>query len=76
MKQIITVTGMHCSHCAAAVEQSLCALPGVKKARADHELNRAVITVADEVPAEEIRKAVESAGFQCGDIALKKGLLG
>ena len=76
MKQIITVTGMHCAHCAAAVEQSLCALPDVKKARADHEQNRAVITVANEVPAQTIRQAVESAGFQCGDITLKKGLLG
>ena len=68
MKQIITVTGMHCAHCAAAVEQSLCALPDVKKAK--------VITVEKEVPADAIRKAVESAGFECGDIALKKGLLG
>ncbi len=76
MKQIINVTGMHCAHCAAAVEQSLCALPDVKKAKADHEQNRAVITVEKEVPADAIRKAVESAGFECGAITLKKGLLG
>lgn len=76
MKQIITVTGMHCGHCAAAVEQSLCKLPDVKKAKADHEQNRAVITVEKEVPADLIRQAVESAGFQCGDVTLKKGLLG
>ena len=76
MKQIITVTGMHCAHCAAAVEQSLCALSDVKKAKADHEQNRAVITVENEVPADAIRKAVEDAGFECGDITLKKGLFG
>ena len=76
MKQIITVTGMHCAHCAAAVEQALCALPDVKKAKADHTQNSAVITVSAEVPADAIRQAVEGAGFECGDITLKKGLLG
>ena len=74
MKQIIEVTGMHCGHCAAAVSQALAALPNVKKAKADHEQNRAVITVSAEVPADEIKKAVEAAGFTCGAIETKKGL--
>ena len=74
MKQIIEVTGMHCGHCAAAVEQALAALPGVKKAKADHEQNRAVISAAAEVPADAIRAAVEAAGFTCGAIEVKKGL--
>lgn len=74
MKQIIEVTGMHCSHCAAAVEQALGALPHVKKARADHAQNRAVISVSAEVPADAIRAAVEGAGFTCGAIEAKKGL--
>jgi heavy metal translocating P-type ATPase len=74
MKQIIEVTGMHCGHCAAAVEEALAALPGVKKAKADHEQNRAVISVAAAVPADAIKAAVEGAGFTCGAIETKKGL--
>ena len=61
-------------HCAAAVEKALAALPGVKKAKADHEQNRAVISTAAEVPAEAIKAAVEGAGFTCGKIEAKKGL--
>ena len=76
MKQIIAVTGMHCSHCAAAVEQALAALPNVKKAKADHEQNRAVITVSAPVPADAIQKAVADAGFTCGEIETKTGLFG
>ncbi len=74
MKQIIEVTGMHCGHCAAAVSQALAAIPNVKKAKADHEQNRAVITVSAEVPADVIAEAVEKAGFTCGKIETKKGL--
>ena len=64
MKKSIEVTGMHCGHCAAAVENALLSLAGVKKAKANHEANEAV------------RAAVESAGFTCGKITEKKGLFG
>lgn len=76
MKKSIEVTGMHCGHCAAAVEQALMELNGVKKAKADHEANKAVITLSEDVADAAIRAAVESAGFTCGAITEKKGLLG
>ena len=76
MKQILTVTGMHCGHCAAAVETALAALPDVKKAKADYEQNRAVITVTKEVPTDALRKAVADAGFTFEGVEVKKGLLG
>ena len=76
MKKIIEVNGMHCGHCAAAVEQALQKLAGVKKARADHEANRAVLTLSGDVADEAIRAAVEGAGFSCGAITVKKGLFG
>lgn len=76
MKKSIEVTGMHCGHCAAAVENALQNLDGVKKAKADHEANEAVITLSGEVADEDIRAAVESAGFTCGKITEKKGLFG
>ncbi len=76
MKKIIEVTGMHCEHCAAAVEKALGALDGVKKAKADHTANNAVITLSGDVADAAIKTAVESAGFTCGAITEKKGLFG
>ena len=76
MKKIIEVNGMHCAHCAASVEQALQKLDGVKKAKADHEANRAVVTFSGDVADEAIREAVEGAGFSCGAITAKKGLFG
>ena len=76
MKKKIEVNGMHCGHCAAAVEKALMGLAGVKKAKADHEANEAVITLSGDVADEAIRAAVEGAGFTCGKITEKKGLFG
>ncbi|MBR3552620.1 MAG: heavy metal translocating P-type ATPase [Clostridia bacterium] len=76
MKKIIEVNGMHCGHCAAAVEKELCKLDGVKKAKADHEANRAVVTLGGDVTDDAIKAAVERAGFECGAIETKKGLFG
>ena len=76
MKKIIEVNGMHCGHCAAAVEEALGKLDGVKKAKADHEANRAVVTLTADVADDTIKAAVEGAGFQCGAIEAKKGLFG
>lgn len=76
MKKSIEVTGMHCGHCAASVEAALMNLAGVKKAKANHETNEAVITLSGDVADEAIRAAVEGAGFTCGKIAEKKGLFG
>ena len=74
MKKSIEVTGMHCGHCAAAVENALTSIAGVKKAKANHETNEAVVTLSGDVADEAIRAAVESAGFTCGKITEKKGL--
>ena len=76
MKKSIEVTGMHCGHCAAAVENALASIAGVKKAKANHETNEAVVTLSGDVADEAIRAAVESAGFACGKITEKKGLFG
>ena len=76
MKKSIEVTGMHCGHCAAAVENALLNLVGVKKAKANHETGEAVVTFSGDVADEAIRAAVEGAGFICGTITEKKGLFG
>ena len=58
------VEGMSCAHCKAAVEHELNGLSGVERSSAD--LERGTVEVAydeDRVSTEEIRGAVEEAGY-------------
>ena len=59
---VYTVEGMHCSHCKAAVEQAVRILKGVTSAEANPSAK--TLTVTGSASAEEIRKAVESVGFE------------
>ena len=59
-----TVEGMSCGHCKAAVEEELNRLSGVERSNADFE--RGTVEVAydeDSVTTEDIRRAVEEAGY-------------
>ena len=59
---VYAVEGMHCNHCKAAVEQSVGKLKGVETCEATPAANMLVVTgTASE---NEIRKAVEQAGFE------------
>ena len=66
MKKIIEVTGMHCQHCAKAVEDEIKKIDGVGKVKADPEKNSATVTM----------KGVEEAGFTPGVITIKEGFFG
>lgn len=74
MKKIIEIEGMHCSHCAKAVEDELLAVSGVKKAKADAEKKTAVVALSQDVSDEALFKAVEKAGFKPIRAEVKKGL--
>ncbi|MDO4380677.1 MAG: heavy metal translocating P-type ATPase [Clostridia bacterium] len=74
MKKIIEIEGMHCAHCAKAVEDELLAVNGVKKAKADAEKKNAVVSLAEDVSDDELFKAVEKAGFKPIKAEVKKGL--
>ncbi len=76
MKKIIAVTGMHCGHCAKAVETALAAIDGVSKAKADHEKGTATVTVKSDVDDKLLIEAVEKAGFTPGEITIKEGIFG
>lgn len=76
MKKIIEVTGMHCQHCAKAVEDEIRKLSGVSKVKADPEKNTATVSMKVEVSDEFLIKAVEEAGFTPGVITIKEGLFG
>jgi len=60
----LKVSGMSCQHCKKAVEGSLLALPGIKRAEVD--LNQGTVTVEyDEarVGLDDMKKSIEDAGY-------------
>lgn len=74
VKKVIEIEGMHCSHCAKAVEKELLFVDGVKKARANAERKTAVVSVSEKVSDEALFSAVEKAGFKPLSVSVKKGL--
>ena len=58
----LMIDGMMCQHCVAHVTQALSAIEGVTPA-VDLEKKTAVCTIAGDVPAEQLKQAVEQAGY-------------
>lgn len=64
MKTIeIKVSGMMCHHCEAHVNKAIEKIPGVKESSADHEKNLVVITAERDIGEDELKQAVEEAGY-------------
>ncbi len=64
----LSITGMACAGCVAAVEKALREVPGVREAAVNFVEHTA--TIAGEVPADVLTKAVVAAGYgaaRCGD---------
>jgi len=59
----LRVTGMSCSHCEMRVAKALEAVPGVKDAQADHNQQKAVMTVEGDVAMDDLVAAVDTAGY-------------
>ena len=76
MKKIISVTGMHCNHCAKAVQDALAAIDGVTKAKADHEKGTATVSMKSDVDDKLLIEAINQKGFEAGEITIKEGLFG
>lgn len=62
MQKTISIEGMHCQHCVAAVTSALEELKGVSKVAVSLEHNNAVIE-ADGVSDAAIKEAIEDIGF-------------
>lgn len=62
-----SVEGMTCGHCRMAVIEEISAVEGVESVEVDLESGRA--DVRGEVSAEQIRAAVEEAGYRLGEEA-------
>lgn len=71
MKKIITIDGMSCGHCQAAVEKSLNELEGVT-AKVNLKKKQAVVVLTAEVSDEALKSAVREAGFDALTVAEKK----
>ena len=74
MKKVMKVEGMSCNHCKMSVEKALSALEGVKSAQVDLQKKTATVVLAQDVADEVLKKAVADAGFEPGEITVKKGL--
>ena len=68
MKKTITIEGMMCTHCEAAVKKALEALDGVETAEVSHENGTAVVTSADTVTDDALKKAVEDKEYKVIEI--------
>lgn len=64
MIQTISVTGMTCQNCVRHVTQALSALPGVRSADVDLASGTARLQTEREVPAAELRSALDEAGYE------------
>lgn len=62
MEKTISISGMNCNHCKAAVEGALSELAGVSSVSVDLEGGKAVIA-CDNVADDAIRAAIDDAGF-------------
>lgn len=62
MTKTISIEGMHCQHCVAAVNEALQAVPGVTSVAVSLENNNAVVEGANLDDA-ALKAAVEDTGF-------------
>lgn len=68
-KQVLTVEGMMCQHCAAHVEETVGKLPGVKGVKVDLAKKTATVKVDNEIAKEDYAKAIEDAGYKLVEVA-------
>ncbi|MEX0769727.1 MAG: copper ion binding protein, partial [Balneolaceae bacterium] len=63
-KKTLDIEGMHCASCVSTVEKSLNKVKGVEEASVNLATESATVSYdADEVSDDDLRKAVEAAGY-------------
>jgi copper chaperone len=63
-ERTLTVSGMSCGGCEQNVEDALAALDGVSGVEADHEGDAVELVTEGGVADDDIRAAVEDAGYE------------
>jgi copper chaperone CopZ len=73
MTTTASISGMTCAHCVRAVFTSLAGVEGIE--RADVSIGRAVIEHDGTVTTEQIRDAIQLAGYEPEDITTDRRTL-
>ena len=60
----ITVKGMSCGHCVAAMTKAMASLPGVSQVAVDLGSGRVSYECAAPIPREDLDRVVKAAGFE------------
>jgi copper chaperone len=60
----ITVQGMSCAHCVAAMTKAMASLPGVSQVAVDLASGRVSYECATPIPREALERVVKVAGFE------------
>jgi copper ion binding protein len=63
----IKIQGMTCQHCVRSVTKALTDIPGIKDLKVNLVKGEATFENPQKVPVENIRKAIEDAGYQVVD---------
>ena len=71
-EKVIKIEGMHCENCKNSVERQLNRIDGAA-AKVDLKKNIAVVSLERMASDEELKAAVEKAGFKVTDIQIQKG---
>ncbi len=69
MTKTMKIEGMMCGHCEASVKKALEALDGVTAAEVSHEKGTAIVSLANDVDNDTLKKAVEEKDYKVIDIA-------
>ena len=69
MKKTISIEGMMCTHCEAAVKKALEALPEVTEAEVSHTVGTAVVTLSTPVVDAVLKSTVEAKDYKVTGIA-------
>jgi copper ion binding protein len=64
METIYTVTGMTCGHCVSSVTEEVTTIDGVTDVSVDLPTGKVTVTSDQELRADDVRAAVEEAGYQ------------
>ena len=60
----ITVKGMSCGHCVAAMTKAMASLPGVSQVQVDLASGRVSYECAAPIPRGNLERVVKAAGFE------------
>lgn len=63
----LKIEGMTCEHCVRTVTNALSSVKGVSRVEVSLETGRARVELEEDVPLEELKRAVEEWGYRVAD---------